>query len=121
MPLTEQQWRLPPQTSQLLPVGAANVVQTQKVSINNQTFVEWFVDEYFGGTLRAFRQIFTREDAIEFHAFVRLEALPSMWPIAFILCIHFLTGSYRKYCPKGLLGLVTTTSSASTLTMIGVI
>jgi hypothetical protein len=41
-----------------------------------------------GCTVRVCRQAFTLVDAIEFHAFAPLEALPRVWPTAFLLCVH---------------------------------
>jgi hypothetical protein len=40
-------------------------------------------------TVRAFRQKFTLENAIEFHGFVPLEALPCVRPMSFFSGEHF--------------------------------
>jgi hypothetical protein len=47
-------------------------------------------DPYGFGTVRVFRQKFALEDAIEFHAFAPLEALPCVRPMAFLSSVHYL-------------------------------
>jgi hypothetical protein len=40
--------------------------------------------------VRVFEQNFPLDDAIEFHAFALLDALPCMWPMAFLVGVHCL-------------------------------
>jgi hypothetical protein len=44
------------------------------------------------GTVPVFRQEFTLEDAIEFHTAALVEALPCVWPMAFLSGVRV---SYR--------------------------
>jgi hypothetical protein len=60
------------------------------------------ISEYHGiCAVRVFRQIFTLEDAIEFHAFAPLEALPCVGPMAFLSGIHYIR-HYRELCRNAL-------------------
>jgi hypothetical protein len=52
------------------------------------------------GTVRVFRQKFTLEDAIEFHAFAPLEALPCVTNDIPLGCSPFLTSSHCKLRPN---------------------
>jgi hypothetical protein len=55
---------------------------------------------YVEGMVLFFRRNFAFEDAIEFHTFVPLEALPCVCPITFLSDRHSLTGSHCKLHPN---------------------